>query len=273
MGSVSKYIKRRYIIPLLLILSIVLLPCTFTIVDGRIVYRFTKTYSSLDDIDTNDNDLRNLSKLKNVEELRFSSAEMTNIDFVLEMKKLRSISVSSYKITDYSPLGECKNLEAVLIHATPIDNLESLTCIEQLQLLCIDQCNNVEDIDDLKNLKHLKTLRISSEKIHDISSISELKELTTLELSNTAITDISPLYECNELTSLDLWGNRSLTDINGIEKLDKLEDIDLIETSIEDFEPLLEIKNLKKVTVSKYQLNNKIREALEEKGVNIVYIG
>jgi len=272
MGSVSKLIKRRYIIPLLLILSIVLLPCTFTIVDGRIVYRFTKTYSC-SDINAEDNDFTNLSKLKNVEELRFSSAEMTNIDFVLGMKELRTILVSSYKITDYSVLGKCKNLESVLIHATPIDNLESLTCIEQLQLLCIDQCNNVEDIDDLKNLKHLKTLRISSEKIDDISSISELKELTTLELSNTVITDISPLYECKELTSLNLCGNRFLKEINGIEKLDKLEDIDLGETSIEDFEPLLKIKNLKKVTVSKYQLNNKIREALEEKGVNIVYIG
>ena len=149
MGSVSKYIKRRYIIPLLLILSIVLLPCTFTIVDGRIVYRFTKTYSSLDDIDTNDNDLRNLSKLKNVEELRFSSAEMTNIDFVLEMKKLRSISVSSYKITNYIALGECKNLEEVYINATQIKDLNAFTCIEKLRVLSIAQCNNVEDIDDI----------------------------------------------------------------------------------------------------------------------------
>ena len=64
-----------------------------------------------------------------------------------------------------------------------------------------------------------------------------------------------------------------MKEINGIEKLDKLEDIDLGETSIEDFELLLKIKKLKRVTVSKYQLNNKIREALEEKGVNIVYIG
>ena len=118
MGSVSKLIKRRYIIPLLLILSIVLLPCTFTIVDGRIVYRFTKTYSC-SDINAEDNDFTNLSKLKNVEELRFSSAEMTNIDFVLGMKELRTILVSSYKITDYSVLGKCKNLESVLIHATP----------------------------------------------------------------------------------------------------------------------------------------------------------
>ena len=138
MSSVSKLIKRRYIIPLLLILSIVLLPCTFTIVDGRIVYRFTKTYSCLDDVGTNDNDLKNLSKLNNVEEL-------------------------------------------------------------------------------------------------------------------------------------NLCGNRSLKEINGIEKLDKLEDIDLGETSIEDFEPLLKIKDLKKVTVSKNQLNPEIEEDFKNKGISIQY--
>ncbi len=137
MGSVSKLIKRRYIIPLLLILSIILLPCTFTIVDGRIVYRFTKTYSC-PDIDADDNDFTNLSKLKNVEEL-------------------------------------------------------------------------------------------------------------------------------------NLCGNRFLKEINGIEKLDKLEDIDLGETSIEDFEPLLKIKDLKKVTVSKNQLNPEIEEDFKNKGISIDY--
>ena len=269
MGSVSKLIKKRCIVSLVLLLSAVLFLCTTTIVNGKMVFKYSKIYSC-SDIDANDNDLRNLSKLKNVEELRFSSAEMTNIDFVLGMKELRTILVSSYKITDYSVLGKCKNLESVLIHATPIDNLESLTCIEQLQLLCIDQCNNVEDIDDLKNLKHLKTLRISSEKIHDISSISELKELTTLELSKTNITDISPLYDCKKLTSLNLFGNRSLKDISGIEQLDKLESISLSGTSIKDFEPLLKLKTLKKVIVSRGQIDEKIIRELENKGVTVV---
>lgn len=265
---------RKRLIPFI-ILSVLILfalyKLTIVNVNGKINTIFTNSYIC-SDIDADDDDLKNLSKLKNIENLTLHSASITNIDFVKNMNQLRSILVDSPKVCDYSPLEECSNLESVFIHATSITDLSDFKSNKELKLLHIDQCDMIEKLDDIKSLNQLRTLYLSGKNISDITAISELSDLISVTLYDTSITDLSPLLKCGKITFLDLCGNISLDNINDLYLLDQLEEVNLAYTSVNDFRPLLKIDSLKKVTLSNNNVDLSTLESLEEKGIEVVLI-
>lgn len=243
----------------------------FVIINGNIVFSTVKSYS-ISGSDVSDNDLLDLKYLKNIEDLFIFAPEITNIEFVGEMKELNYFSVESSKIKSFKVISKCENLKILLLCNTKLTNLKDLKYNTELRVLDVYTGNPLNDISDLVYLVNLETLSISSTEITDISAISELENLTSLELSNTKISDISPISNCEKLKYLNLYGSKFLEDIQPLTVLNDLEEISLIETSISNYEPLLEMKSLKKVTLPEEQRDLPIVEKLVRKGISVKFI-
>ncbi len=64
-----------------------------------------------------------LSHFKGLEELSVKENQITSLDFVSNMPKLRILDISDNYVSDMSPLLDCKNLETLICKNNPIANL------------------------------------------------------------------------------------------------------------------------------------------------------
>ena len=77
--------------------------------------------------------------------MRIRKNQITNIDGLKEMKKLKILDLSYNKFKDISILEELESLEAININKTPINNLEVLLECPSLKLVCYVAKNETEE--------------------------------------------------------------------------------------------------------------------------------
>ncbi len=90
-------------------------------------------------------DLNAFRDCSQIEELRIRKNQITNIDGLKEMKKLKILDLSYNKFKDISILEELESLEAININKTPINNLEVLLECPSLKLVCYVAKNETEE--------------------------------------------------------------------------------------------------------------------------------
>jgi small GTP-binding protein len=204
-----------------------------------------KWYDATSDryIDSNNKGVENLLQsipkgLQALENMRVLKAggyyerwQLSDINFLKELKQLNSLDLSHNQISDISFLKELKQLNELYLSSNQISDISFLKELKQLNELYLSD-NQISDISFLKELKQLNELSLSSNQISDISFLKELKQLNELSLYSNQISDISFLKELKQLKSLNLHSNQ-ISDISFLKELKQLNSLYLSSNQIE----------------------------------------
>ncbi len=164
-----------------------------------------------------ENDIRDLSPLRNLTKLEYLSILHKDITDISPLENLTELTVLTLRRQNTSPSSS----------ALALTTLAGLTKLTKLSL-----SDNVEDISPLYGLTALTNLTLSNNRIVDISPLRDLTALKRLDLGYNEITDISPLRSLTNLDTLTLRDNVALSDISHLKYLTKLKNLWLHRTSI-----------------------------------------
>lgn len=111
-------------------------------------------------------------------------------------------------------------LSNIIINNNNITDISSLTKLNNLVTLHIDNGGAIQDYSVIGQIKSLKSLTLSNSNLSDISFISNLEKLSYLDLTNNHISDISALANL-KLDSIILDSN-NITDVSVLMNKDQL---------------------------------------------------
>eukprot|EP01083_Nonionella_stella_P067079 177177_1 len=152
-------------------------------------------------------------------ELWLGGCNISSIEVLGELKKLRELYLPRNKIKDIEPLRELHNLELLDLSANMISDIDALSGLTGLEKLYLSQ-NNISDINPLRNIDWIGTLHLDQNNIEVLDAFTSLG-VCRLYLSKNKITDIKPLSENakHDIYELDLSYN-SISDVEPLSKLD-----------------------------------------------------
>ncbi len=174
-----------------------------------------------------------ITQLVNLRELDLSYSSIEDINGIQQLTKLTRVGLAfCYRLSDFSPLGECAFPEAE----------NGIT----LDLSCYPEPNYAP----LANIKLFYDLDVDGIAAHCIVPYLEGAEMTTLSLSGCDLMDFEGLAKIKGLKHLTVGGNY-LDNLNGIEGLTELVTLDLRDNdTLFDLTPLLGLKTLERVNLS-----------------------
>lgn len=148
-----------------------------------------------------------LEYAKNLTMLQLDTNEISDLEPLKGLSKLKSLDLSRNRIVNLEPLKELKNLEYLKLYNNLIEDVTPLSFLTTLRGL--DLHFNVTVLDGNRYTKG----------IVDVSSIiNNLKELEYLDISANRIENVQGLENLTRLNNLDISGNR----IGNYSKLQKL---------------------------------------------------
>ncbi len=161
-------------------------------------------------LDISDNQISDISALKNLINLRnldIDDNQVSDISALKDMTRLTVLDIDDNDISDMSPLKNLTNLTVLDLHNNQISDVSPLRDMIHLTDLDLDD-NDITDVSPLKDMIYLTVLDLDGNKISDISPLNDMIHLTDLDLHDNNIVDISPLKNMIGLTYLDLSNNR-----------------------------------------------------------------
>ena len=234
--------------------------------------------TNLSKLDLGDNNISDISPLKN-------------------LRNLLGLDLNGNNISDISPLKNLRKLRKLDLDGNNISDISPLKNLTDLVVLYLDG-NNISDISPLKNLTKLQTLFLRNNKISDFSPIAGLipnlrnytdayqrdvsvirdpallsairrallttdaiRKADLLKLTRLAARDVEDLTGLEFATNLsELYlnglvsrGGNNLSDISRLKNLRNLQRLQLNANNISDISPL---KNLTKLTDLYLNANN-----------------
>ena len=198
-------------------------------------------------------------KLDKLEEV-YTEEELSTVDeLVIDNDENLDITVLKYFI----------NLETLEIRNMPIDNdtLNIILSLKKLKDLKFQLCE-IENPNLLKEIK-LLGLHLDCSKIDDYSFVYEMTELESLTLTGLSNLDIDKLNKLINLKYLNISHTQCTDDVLNIESLKELY---IDSSSIKDINFTLNLPNLKTLSLSKEQYENKkeIINKLKSKNIEIL---
>ena len=200
-------------------------------------YDFTVTGFEEDELDADHSEeLRIIVKLKKLESLSLSSYGISDVSIFSDMKELKELTLGNNKISDVGALLKLKKLESLGLHSNPITDLSDISKMTRLKKLNLsaayrDGYDKLTDIQALSGLTDLEELNLYENAITDLEPLSGLTKLKILNLYGNPASDIEPLSGLTELTELDLSKSYdppeeekigSIRALSGMTKLEKL---------------------------------------------------
>jgi Leucine-rich repeat (LRR) protein len=211
-------------------------------------YSFLSELTSIEElniISSSCSGLESIEKLSNLEELSISCDSKSVVDFqklkklkkcylywwkgvknIFKLESLTDLYLDKLKLNDYSIIGELKNIEALKIYNSVIDDISFLNKLEKLIHLELANCKKINDFENIGCLKKLKRLSIAGNKnLYTIDFLSGLSELEILDLSNDGvIKSIKPLMHASSLKAFSFADNTDIEDgdLSCLAKLPKL---------------------------------------------------
>ncbi len=169
-----------------------------------------------------------------------------------DLKKVTSLSGSSYGIKDVTGIKRLKYLTTLDLSQNSISNFGEMAKLPSLATLKVNN-NQIQNISEsLAFSSTITTINASENQITDIAGLSSCtKKLTELNLYNNQITDITPLTSLTKLTTLNL-GVNNISDLSTISNLTALTSLVLSNNDIEDsqLEKLVVLESLKNLELS-----------------------
>ena len=221
-----------------------------------------------------ENDVKNIARLQELEELDIFEATITDISFLSKLEKLRFLSIggrTNCDIIDWSPLGECSQLEYLRLWDADFSNLTYIKKLDNLRTLDMSFGNNLNNIDDIVYLSNLKEVYLNSNNLSDITPICQLKNIEKIVICST-IVEIPDLSVCTQLKYLVLLVDanqyKHIKNISGLAN-SSIEEL-VLNAKPDEHSSLWEMPNLSKLTISNGVLTAEEIESLRVIGVTVV---
>ena len=137
------------------------------------------------------------SDLQNIKDfnLAFSFAALNLEDFK-EMTNLTSLDLSYNEITDIQPLSGLKKLKTLNLFSNKVASIDALTELKNLQDVNLGE-NPFSDTSTLKELRELKKLNLVCKNVEDIKALRYTDKLTELMLGSK-VRDLTPIAKYNQ---------------------------------------------------------------------------
>lgn len=163
--------------------------------------------------------LEGLQYCKNLTSIAANYNRIGDISPLSGLSNLTELSLEHNNISDISILREL-NLTYLSLGGNPIENLEVVSELTQLNHLCLDNLNL--NNDDLKMILSLDLwiLSLNNNNITDFSILNSLPGLGYLELKGNKITKLPEFTNLKELYRINL-NNNSISDISELSSLEK----------------------------------------------------
>lgn len=175
-------------------------------------------------INNNSANIRDLSPLRNLinlRKLRISANEISDISQLKNLKKLRVLEISSTKLKDVSHIKELKKITNLAFTNCDINDITCTSKMYDLKILNINN-NKVENINSLGDKIHLERLEFDKNEVQNISILGECKRLSRISMNWNKIKDISPLKDCTNLKMI-YANNNEIEDILSLVNLKRLQ--------------------------------------------------
>ena len=143
--------------------------------------------------------IKGLEYAKNLKKLKLNENEISDISPLKNLTKLEYSEIQRNRIVDVNPLKNLTNLKFLKLYNNLIEDIAPLSNLTNLTGL--DLHYNVTVSGD-------ESHKIISKGITDISALKNLKKLEFLDISANRIEDISILKNFDKIKDLDFLGNR-----------------------------------------------------------------
>lgn len=160
----------------------------------------------------------NLSHLKNLTYLNVSGNYLTDLSDIKGLTKLETISISNNNIQDISFAENMMNLRSFIAENCGISDISVLADKENLENVFIGD-NYVTDISPLKNCNKLVQIGFNEAQIGNIDALENKTELEKICLTGCSLTSIEPLRNCHKLKYVYL-GRNNLSDLSPLSGCD-----------------------------------------------------
>lgn len=141
-------------------------------------------------------DLSCLEGLVGLESVHFNNTDVSDIDFVRGMDRLRSISGEYTQVSDLSPLKDKTLLESAFFGDSRVTDISPVAGSAGLKKVGFNRLN-IDNIDALAGKTELETACLTGCGLKSIEPLRDSKRLKYLYLGVNRISDVSPLSGCN----------------------------------------------------------------------------
>jgi Leucine-rich repeat (LRR) protein len=149
-----------------------------------------------------------LQKIANLEKLEVSeNFQITNLQPLLHLSRLREISLTDTPITSLDVLGQMKQLRIIRVTKNPVSDLTPIAGLTGLQELDISN-TQVEKLDPIQNLTNLETLKFSGTPVKNLKYLARMIHLKVVEMYNTRVSSLDVLEPMTNLKSLKIFNTK-----------------------------------------------------------------
>ena len=172
----------------------------------------------------------------------FPGGDLTAIGDIASLKNLEI--VGSVDLRDINFLKNLKNLKTVFLKNCKISDISVLPDVENLEKLHLENIE-IQDLSPLQNCKKLRELAVDNCKNFDATVISPLMQLESLALTNLSLTNMDFLYGQTKLNSIRNMYNCLPEDFSDYSVFAELTSLRQIACSYEHFEGIKKVNKNK----------------------------
>ena len=161
-----------------------------------------------------------LSLFPNIQVLKCSGQNLSNIDAVAVCKKLSILKCSNNSIANVCALKACTELTEIECNHNRLVSLVGLSSPKLKTIRCM--CNRLTSLEGLESCAELTYIDCSNNEICNINALRGCKLLTTLRCDHNKLTTLCGLEGCPDLKNIQCYSNL-LTSIEDLAECINLE--------------------------------------------------
>lgn len=204
-------------------------------------------------------------------EIESGDGAISDLRDITKLKNIQQLSLGYHDFTDMSAITQLSRLQSLELYNCPISDIGVIRLLPKLKHFVLTQCDSVTDISPLANCPGIKELILVSCLADDFSPLASLGDLDYLHMINIDTEEYLPflngktihqfkvaassLASVDELKGIDGLRNLELDNVkieslSGIEDLTGLINVGVWNMPDTDLTPLTALPNLKAITLT-----------------------
>lgn len=164
--------------------------------------------------------------------------DLTSIEPLAGLKKLKQIVFVSKTVADLSPLSGLTAMEGVEIRADSMGpDLKWMSGMKNLRRIRISAGRSLVSFEGIPSLPGLRMINFQNAAPADLTPLQALPELISIDLQGAIVPDMTPLAALSKLQQLSLYG-AVVKDFSPLAKCPALRDLNYYATKEADYSTL-----------------------------------
>lgn len=146
------------------------------------------TVLKLSEIQINEDFIKSLHLFGKLEMLELNNCQLRDISFLKELENIKYLSLNNNYINNIEALKYLKKSININLDNNHVNDISDLKTLPELKILSLNR-NLIERIEPITEIKQLQHLELSNNKIKEVRALATLLELRNLDLRNNPIRD------------------------------------------------------------------------------------